>query len=105
MLHSEVLLIEHGTHVPTQSGTEVAVQASTEFCKLTKQNLHHACRAYKSCVLLQFLAVLLIAGLKYPTPVAIAGVVYLAGRIVYFAGYSSGDPDKRLRGAFMYFGL
>ena len=54
---------------------------------------------------MQFLAVLLVAGVKFPIPASIAGVVYLAGRITYFAGYSTGDPNKRLRGAFMYFGL
>ncbi len=56
-----------------------------------------------ACV--QFLALLLLAGLKFPIYTSIAGVVYLVGRIVYFAGYSTGDPNKRLRGAFMYFGL
>ena len=54
---------------------------------------------------MQFLALLLLAGLKFPIYTSIAGVVYLLGRIVYFAGYSTGDPNKRLRGAFMYFGL
>ncbi|CAK0748832.1 hypothetical protein CVIRNUC_001863 [Coccomyxa viridis] len=53
----------------------------------------------------QFLAVFLVAGIAYPISAAIAGLVYLAGRVVYFAGYSSGEPDKRVRGAFMYFGL
>ncbi|GBN28057.1 hypothetical protein AVEN_215457-1, partial [Araneus ventricosus] len=36
---------------------------------------------------------------------AIAGIVYLLGRLVYSIGYSSGDPQKRLFGLFMYIGL
>lgn len=53
----------------------------------------------------QFLALLLVAGLKFPVSASVAGLVYLVGRIAYFAGYSTGEPNKRLRGAFMYFGL
>jgi glutathione S-transferase len=53
----------------------------------------------------QFLALLVVAGLNYPITAAAAGAVYLVGRIVYFAGYSSGDPQKRLKGSFMYLGL
>jgi glutathione S-transferase len=56
-------------------------------------------------VYVQFLALLVVAGLKYPIAAALAGAIYLVGRIVYFAGYSCGDPQKRLRGSFMYLGL
>jgi glutathione S-transferase len=52
-----------------------------------------------------FLALLLVAGARYPVTAAIAGVVYNAGKIVYFNGYASGDPSKRMRGAFSYFGF
>ena len=42
---------------------------------------------------MQFLAVFLVAGIAYPISAAIAGLVYLAGRIVYFAGtFSPADP-------------
>ena len=42
---------------------------------------------------MQFLAVFLVAGIAYPISAAIAGLVYLAGRVVYFAGaFSPADP-------------
>eukprot|EP00873_Tetraselmis_striata_P035262 jgi/Tetstr1/455526/TSEL_042350.t1 len=52
-----------------------------------------------------FLALLLVAGFKFPLTAAIAGVVYTVGKIVYINSYSSGDPNKRVQGAFSYFGL
>lgn len=53
----------------------------------------------------QFLMVLFLGGIEYPRLAAGAGVVFLAGRIVYALGYSTGDPAKRMRGGFQYFGL
>ncbi|KAH6927913.1 hypothetical protein HPB50_009846 [Hyalomma asiaticum] len=38
----------------------------------------------------QFLMMLFLGGLEYPRLAACAGVVYLAGRIVYAIGYSTG---------------
>ncbi|GLI64262.1 hypothetical protein VaNZ11_007464 [Volvox africanus] len=52
-----------------------------------------------------FLALLVTAGLKHPITAAAAGVVYLVGRVLYMKGYSTGVPDKRLRGSLMYVGL
>lgn len=52
-----------------------------------------------------FLILLGVAGLRYPLYSAIAGAVYLAGRIVYAVGYCSGNPSKRLQGSFGYLGL
>lgn len=53
----------------------------------------------------QTLMMLFLSGFEYPKVAAGAGVVYLAGRVVYAIGYSSGDPNKRLFGGFMYCGL
>lgn len=52
-----------------------------------------------------FLVLLFLAGLEMPCLSALAGVVYLAGRVVYALGYYTGDPKNRSRGAFSYFGL
>jgi len=52
-----------------------------------------------------FLVLLLLGGLQYPCLNAGAGMVYLVSRVVYAKGYYTGDPEKRNRGAFGYFGL
>ena len=36
---------------------------------------------------------------QHPLVAAGAGVSYIVGRILYFGGYSTGSPAKRLRGA------
>uniref|UniRef100_A0A023GEX0 Glutathione S-transferase 3, mitochondrial n=1 Tax=Amblyomma triste TaxID=251400 RepID=A0A023GEX0_AMBTT len=53
----------------------------------------------------QFLMTLFLGGFEFPKVAAIAGVVFLAGRVVYALGYSTGDPAKRMRGGFQYFGV
>jgi len=53
----------------------------------------------------QFLLLLFIAGLECPVYSAIAGLVWVLGRIAYALGYYSGDPANRMRGVFGYFGL
>jgi len=48
---------------------------------------------------------LLLGGIQHPIISAVGGMVWNLGRVVYAQGYSSGDPKKRMRGAFGYFGL
>jgi glutathione S-transferase len=45
------------------------------------------------------LALQICMGLKFPITAAILGVGWSIGRIVYAAGYSSGDPAKRAPGS------
>lgn len=51
-----------------------------------------------------FLINMLLAGVRYPVCASVAGCIYLMGRVVYFMGYSSGVPNRRLYGLFFYFG-
>ena len=53
----------------------------------------------------QFFFLLTMGGLSHPQLAGAAGWVWVAGRIVYALGYSTGDPKKRVRGAFGYLGL
>ena len=53
----------------------------------------------------QFFFLLTMGGFSSPRLAAIGGWVWVAGRVVYALGYSTGDPAKRVRGAFGYFGL
>ncbi|KAF8507645.1 membrane-associated proteins in eicosanoid and glutathione metabolism [Hysterangium stoloniferum] len=46
----------------------------------------------------QTLFCLTFAGLKYPIAAASLGGLWVAGRVLYTLGYSTGDPKKRLRG-------
>jgi glutathione S-transferase len=52
-----------------------------------------------------FLTLLLIGGLQHPLLATGAGAVYLLGRIFFAKGYYTGDPEKRVRGAFGIAGL
>jgi glutathione S-transferase len=53
-----------------------------------------------------FLALLAAAGVAYPWTASGLGAAYLAGRISYFRGYSTGDPAKRINAgtSLMYVG-
>jgi glutathione S-transferase len=53
----------------------------------------------------QFLLFLLIGGLADPIICACGGVIFSAGKVAYAYGYSTGDPRKRMWGAFGYIGL
>ena len=46
-----------------------------------------------------FYPTLLTAGLRHPMGAAIAGGIFVLGRVIYALGYSSGDPQKRVPGA------
>jgi glutathione S-transferase len=46
-----------------------------------------------------------MGGIRYPIISAVGGVIWLAGRVAYALGYSTGDPSLRGRGAFQYIGL
>lgn len=52
-----------------------------------------------------FTTLLLLGGLQHPRVAAVAGIVYLAGRIVFAKGYYTGDPKNRRHGAFGMLGL
>ncbi|KAF8950298.1 hypothetical protein CPC16_004698 [Podila verticillata] len=51
-----------------------------------------------------FLATLLIAGLRYPIAAPVLGSIWIVGRIFYSIGYTSGNPAKRVFGAFGHIG-
>jgi glutathione S-transferase len=46
-----------------------------------------------------------MGGIRYPLISAAGGLMWLAGRVAYTLGYSTGDPSLRRRGAFNYIGL
>ena len=46
-----------------------------------------------------FHTLLLVAGLRFPIAASVAGLGYLIGRVMFFKGYSTGDPRNRMRGA------
>ncbi|KAL7062264.1 hypothetical protein AAHC03_0647 [Spirometra sp. Aus1] len=48
---------------------------------------------------------LFVGGLRCPVGAAVGGSIYLLGRLVYYLGYTSGDPKKRCRGAFGFLAL
>jgi glutathione S-transferase len=46
-----------------------------------------------------------MGGIRYPIISAVAGLIWLAGRVTYALGYSTGNPSLRARGGFNYIGL
>ncbi|KAF9586668.1 Microsomal glutathione S-transferase 3 [Lunasporangiospora selenospora] len=51
-----------------------------------------------------YLVSLLIAGLQYPRASAALGLIWCLGRVFYSIGYTSGDPQKRMWGAWGHIG-
>ncbi|KAF8567254.1 hypothetical protein P879_01989 [Paragonimus westermani] len=52
-----------------------------------------------------FMMFLFVGGLRYPRTFAACGSIFLIGRILYFKGYSTGDPKKRKMGMVSIIGL
>ncbi|KAI8917836.1 hypothetical protein DFJ77DRAFT_428880 [Powellomyces hirtus] len=52
-----------------------------------------------------FLVLLATASITHPLFAAASGAVWIVGKFFYAQGYYTGDPKKRLRGTFAYFGL
>lgn len=82
--------------------------ASEADCKDEKLRKQYNCtqRAHQNSLenLPSFYALLLAVGLKYPVTSAVGAAFYLLGRILYFNGYATGVPDKRMNGSVMYIG-
>ncbi|KAG0273428.1 Microsomal glutathione S-transferase 3 [Linnemannia exigua] len=51
-----------------------------------------------------FMVSLMIAGARYPVAAPVLGLIWCAGRMAYSFGYTSGDPNKRMYGAFGHIG-
>ncbi|CAH2222414.1 microsomal glutathione S-transferase 3-like [Pelobates cultripes] len=47
----------------------------------------------------------LIAGLAYPLSASVLGAIWVTSRFSYAWGYYTGDPQKRMKGAYGYIGL
>ena len=52
-----------------------------------------------------FLMLLALSCIEHPIAGAACGAVRLAGMVAYALGYQTGDPKKRMNGAFGYLGL
>ncbi|KAG1950521.1 microsomal glutathione S-transferase 3b [Pimephales promelas] len=53
----------------------------------------------------QWLVFQTIAALEYPLVASVLGVIWVTSRFSYAWGYYTGDPVKRMRGAYGYIGL
>lgn len=81
--------------------------ASAEECKNEEHRTKFNCvqRAHQNALENQpiFLALLLCSGLRFPVTSAIAAALYLAGRVLYMEGYSTGKPNSRAWGFFLMY--
>jgi len=46
-----------------------------------------------------------LGSIQYPLISSIGGAIWLIGRVAYFHGYASGQPEKRSYGGFAYIGF
>jgi len=53
----------------------------------------------------QFLMMLFLGGVEHPLTATACGLIWMAGRVAFALGYQTGDPSKRMNGAFQYIGL
>ncbi|KAF9432646.1 Microsomal glutathione S-transferase 3 [Entomortierella beljakovae] len=51
-----------------------------------------------------YMFTLLVAGINYPRAAPALGLIWCLGRIAFSYGYSTGDPNKRMYGAFGFIG-
>lgn len=51
-----------------------------------------------------FMVSLMVAGARYPVAAPVLGLIWCAGRLAYSYGYTSGDPSKRMYGAWGHIG-
>ncbi|KAF8948645.1 Microsomal glutathione S-transferase 3 [Haplosporangium gracile] len=51
-----------------------------------------------------YMVSLMLAGARYPVAAPALGLIWCAGRLAYSYGYTSGDPNKRMYGAFGHIG-
>ncbi|AWP16762.1 Microsomal glutathione S-transferase 3 isoform 2 [Scophthalmus maximus] len=52
----------------------------------------------------QWLVFLTIAALVYPLSASVLGAIWVTSRLSYAWGYYTGDPSKRMKGAYGYIG-
>lgn len=55
--------------------------------------------------LISFYPMLILAGVRFPITAAVSALIYNVGRILYFNGYSTGIPKKRMNGSIQYIGV
>mmetsp|Transcript_8683 Transcript_8683/g.14999 ORF Transcript_8683/g.14999 Transcript_8683/m.14999 type:complete len:148 (+) Transcript_8683:93-536(+) len=93
---------KYGVKFPTLYATEADCKDET-----SRKTYNCVQRGHQNSLenLPSFYALLLTAGLKYPITASVAAAFYLVGRVFYFQGYASGNPEKRMNGSFMYIGI
>eukprot|EP00892_Ulva_mutabilis_P010094 jgi/Ulvmu1/7457/UM036_0121.1 len=89
--------IEYPTMYATKDDCKSVEDAKTFNCI---QRGHQNSLEYQA----PFLVLLNLAGLQHPMTAAAAGAAFIAGRLLYFHGYSTGQPKARTIGGPLYMG-